>query len=165
MQRLVHTADHADILQDYDDCLVAAVENLLVGRGRFTELAALKGHIPAALGGLGVESVAARADACYYSSFTCAYFRLPDIDPEWHDGELYDSVAGGHHGRPRRGLRRCRPPLARHAWRRLCTASRATPLILASWSYIRQRARSQPPAAHHQSHAPTQYATPQRHCA
>ena len=98
MQRLVHTADHADILQDYDDCLVAAVENLLVGRGRFTELAALKVHIPAALGGLGVESVAARADACYYSSFTCAYFRLPDIDPEWHDGELYDSVAGGHHG-------------------------------------------------------------------
>ena len=49
-----------------------------------------------ALGGLGVER--ARADACYYSSFTCAYFRLPDIDPEWHDGELYDSVAGGHHG-------------------------------------------------------------------
>ena len=45
-----------------------------------------------------MESVAARADACYYSSFTCAYFRLPDIDPEWHDGELYDSVAGGRHG-------------------------------------------------------------------
>ena len=98
VQRLVHTADHADILRDYDDYLVAAVENLLVGRGRFTELATLEVHIPAALGGLGVESVAARADACYYSSFTCAYFRLPDIDPGWHDGELYDSVAGGHHG-------------------------------------------------------------------
>ena len=53
VQRLVHTADHADILWDYDDCLVAAVENLLVGRGRFMELAALKVHIPAALGGLG----------------------------------------------------------------------------------------------------------------
>ena len=38
-----------------------------------------------------------RADACYYSSFTCAYFRLPDIDPEWHDEELYDSVAGERH--------------------------------------------------------------------
>ena len=44
-----------------------------------------------------MESVAARADACYYSSFTCAYFRLPDVDPEWHDGEMYDSVAGGRH--------------------------------------------------------------------
>jgi hypothetical protein len=98
VQRLVPTADHADILQDYDDHLVAAVEDLLVGRGRFTELAALKVHIPAALGGLGVESVKARADACYYSSFTCAYLRLPGIDPDWHDGELYRSVESGLHG-------------------------------------------------------------------
>ena len=56
VQRLVSTADHADILRDYDDYLVAAVENLLVGRGRFTELAALKVHIPAALGGLETGS-------------------------------------------------------------------------------------------------------------
>ena len=70
---------------------------LVVGRGGFTELAALKVQIPAALGGLGVESVAARADACYYSSFTCAYLRLPDVDPNWYNNELYDFTASGRH--------------------------------------------------------------------
>ena len=83
IQRLVPTSAYADILRDYDDCLVAAVEDLLVGRGRFTDLAKLKVHIPAALGGLGVDSTAARADACYYSSFTSAYFRLAGLDPDW----------------------------------------------------------------------------------
>ena len=69
-----------------------------------------------ALGGLGVESVAARADACYYSSFTCAYFRLPGIDPEWHNGELYDSVAGGHHG-PTAAYAAAAFRLTHRAWR------------------------------------------------
>jgi hypothetical protein len=83
IQRLVPTSDHADLLGAYDACLVDAVEDLLVGRGRFTELAATKVHLPAALGGLGIESAAARADACYYSSFTSAYFRLAALDPDW----------------------------------------------------------------------------------
>jgi hypothetical protein len=96
IQRLVPTSAYADILRDYDDCLVAAVEDLLVGRGRFTDLAKLKVHIPAALGGLGVDSAAARADACYYSSFTSAYFRLAGLDPAWV-GSLHDTVAAGAH--------------------------------------------------------------------
>mmetsp|Transcript_103480 Transcript_103480/g.297301 ORF Transcript_103480/g.297301 Transcript_103480/m.297301 type:complete len:254 (+) Transcript_103480:54-815(+) len=96
IQRLVPTSEHADVLRDYDDCLVAAVEDLLVGRGRFTDLAKLKVHIPAALGGLGVDSAAARADACYYSSFTSAYFRLAAIDPDWV-GSLHETAAAGLH--------------------------------------------------------------------
>ena len=96
IQRLVPTSEHADVLRDYDDCLVAAVEDLLVGRGQFTDLAKLKVHIPAALGGLGVDSAAARADACYYSSFTSAYFRLAAIDPDWV-GSLHETAAAGLH--------------------------------------------------------------------
>ena len=94
IQRLVPTSEHADILRDYDDCLVAAVEDLLVGRGRFTDLAKLKVHIPAALGGIGVDSAAARADACYYSSFTSAYFRLTALDPDWV-GSLHGQLIFG----------------------------------------------------------------------
>ena len=111
IQRLVPTSEHADILRDYDDCLVAAVEDLLVGRGRFTDLAKLKVHIPAALGGIGVDSAAARADACYYSSFTSAYFRLTALDPDWV-GSLHETVVAGAHA-----------PFAVHsaARRRLCT--------------------------------------------
>jgi hypothetical protein len=92
IQRLVHTADHLDLLHDYDSCLVAAVEDLLVGRGHFTELAASKVHIPAALGGLGVESAAARADVCYYSSYTSAYHRLIELDPDWA-GSVHEAHA------------------------------------------------------------------------
>ena len=65
---------------------MAAVEDLLLGRGTFTQLAAVKVHLPTALGGLGIESAAARADACYYSSYTTAYFRLAALDAEWAAG-------------------------------------------------------------------------------
>ena len=96
IQRLVPTSQHEDLLRDYDGSLVAAVEDLMVGRGRFTELAATKVHLPAALGGLGVESATARADACYYSSLTCAYHRLAALDPDWV-GSVCTAAAAGRH--------------------------------------------------------------------
>ena len=43
-----------------------------------------------------MDSAAARADACYYSSFTSAYFRLAGLDPAWV-GSLHDTVAAGAH--------------------------------------------------------------------
>ena len=86
VQRLVPTSGHVDLLREYDECLVASVADLLVGRGPFTKLAATKVHLPAALGGLGIESAAACADACYYSSLTSAYFRLAILDQDWVEG-------------------------------------------------------------------------------
>ena len=96
LQRLVPTAGHADLLCGYDDSLVAVVEDLLVGRGCFTKLAATKVHIPTALGGLGIESAAAHADAGYISSFQSAHHRLAVLDEDWLGAMLEAHQDGGH---------------------------------------------------------------------
>ena len=96
VQRLVPTSGHVDLLREYDECLVASVADLLVGRGPFTKPAATKVHLPAALGDLGIESAAARADACYYSSLTSAYFRLAILDQDWVESVYTSSQSHGH---------------------------------------------------------------------
>ena len=44
-----------------------------------TELATTLTHLPAGLGGVGVESVAQRADATFYSSFLTSHFRMQGL--------------------------------------------------------------------------------------
>ena len=127
IQRLVATSAYADILRDYDDCLVAAVEDLLVGRGRFTDLSRTKVHLPAALGGIGVDSAAARADACYYSSFTSAYFRLAGLDPDGRSGWVLCTRLSPR-GRTPPSQSKWRPgtvSVPRRACRRCCGSSRS----------------------------------------
>ena len=78
IQRLVptNTPELIDLLVRYDDALATAVSDLLQGRGTFTALARRLTFHPAGLGGLGVESAVARADAAYLSSVTSASTRL-----------------------------------------------------------------------------------------
>ena len=83
IQRLVPTHDHLDILQRFDTLIMMAVEDLLLGKGTFTDLAATLTNMPAGLGGLGIESAEARADACYYSAYTSAFQRLTSLTPQW----------------------------------------------------------------------------------
>ena len=83
VQRLCPTFEHADILREYDRHLTAALKDLTLGRGAFTELAGQLAHLPAALGGIGVESVADRADATFFSSVLSANFRLERLAPDW----------------------------------------------------------------------------------
>ena len=83
IQRLVPTHDHLDLLRPYDELLTRAVSDLTLGKGTFHELAGQLLHLPAPLGGLGVDSVAARADATFYSSFLTASIRLSALDDNW----------------------------------------------------------------------------------
>ena len=83
IQRLVPTYEHLHLLRPYDELLTRAVSDLTLGKGTFHELAGQLLHLPAPLGGLGVDSVAARADATFYSSFLTASIRLAALDSSW----------------------------------------------------------------------------------
>ena len=61
VQRLVPTAEFSDQLERLDGLLVRAAADLVVGHGRFTQLAAALVSMPAALGGLGIESASEHA--------------------------------------------------------------------------------------------------------
>ena len=78
IQRLVPTnAPHlTGVLRQYDDRLAAAAADLVIDRGVFHEQARVLTFLPAGLGGLGIESSLARADAAYLSSYLSATTRL-----------------------------------------------------------------------------------------
>jgi len=81
IQRLVPTnAPHlTGHLRQYDDRLAAAAADLVIDRGVFHEQARVLTFLPAGLGGLGIESSLARADAAYLSSYLSATTRLEAI--------------------------------------------------------------------------------------
>jgi hypothetical protein len=85
IQRLVPTHPYVDVLERFDRGLLTTVSGLTHGRGEFTSLAVQLVSLPAALGGMGVDSAVRRADATYYSSFHAAYTRLSRLMPGWVD--------------------------------------------------------------------------------
>ena len=107
IQRLVPTHPYMDVLERFDRGLLTTVSGLTHGRGDFTSLAVQLVSLPAALGGMGVDSAVRRADATYYSSFHAAYTRLSRLVPAWVDA-TYDqdhpsfAAALGAGGRLRR---------------------------------------------------------------